>query len=166
MLCSRNTTYNGSLICLLMLKRCEVGQKCCFPLRWEQEFMSSLDVPIFSHDANVLRKDRNIEARHKLLFPYLHVSARHKLLFPYLHVLARHKLLFPYFHVSARHKLLFPYLHVSARHKLLFPYLNVSARHKLLFPYLHVLARHKLMFPSQWETTYNVLMHLSYGFKQ
>ena len=35
----------------------------------EQEFVSSLNVPIFSQDICVMRKDRNIEARHKLLFP-------------------------------------------------------------------------------------------------
>ena len=51
---------------LLTLKRCDVGQTRCFPLRGEQEFMSSLDVPIFSRDACA---DRNVEARHKLLFP-------------------------------------------------------------------------------------------------
>ena len=60
--CSRNTTYNGSLVCLMTLKRCDVGQKCCFPWRGEQEFMSSLDVPIFSLDAGISRKDLLVSA--------------------------------------------------------------------------------------------------------
>ena len=55
--------------CWLTLKRCDVGQKCCFSLRGEQEFMYSLDVPLFSHDASVSRKDLHVLARHKLLFP-------------------------------------------------------------------------------------------------
>ena len=40
-----------------------------FPLRREQEFMSSPDVEIFSRDACVERKAPNVQARHKLLFP-------------------------------------------------------------------------------------------------
>ena len=42
-----------------------------FPLRGEQEFMSSRDVEIFIfyRDVCVERKDRNVSARHKLLFP-------------------------------------------------------------------------------------------------
>ena len=67
--CNRNTICNGSLVCLLMLKSCDIRQKCCFPLKGEQEFMSSRDVEISSRVARVERKDRNIEARHKLLFP-------------------------------------------------------------------------------------------------
>ena len=42
-----------------------------FPLRGKQEFMSSRDVEIFIfyRDVCVERKDRNVSARHKLLFP-------------------------------------------------------------------------------------------------
>ena len=54
---------------LLTLKRCDVGQKRCFPLGGEQQFMSSFEVPIFSLDASVSRNDLHVSARYKLLFP-------------------------------------------------------------------------------------------------
>ena len=44
-------------------------QKSRFPFRGEQVFMSSRDAPIFSRDSRAERKDRNVEARHKKLFP-------------------------------------------------------------------------------------------------
>ena len=40
------------------------------PLREEQESMCSRDVEISSRNACVERKDRNVEGRHKLVFPY------------------------------------------------------------------------------------------------
>ena len=67
--CNRNTTCNGSLVYLLSLKRCDVGQKCRCQLREEHELTSSLDVPIFSLDESVSRKDPHVSARHKLRFP-------------------------------------------------------------------------------------------------
>ena len=69
--CSRSTTCDGSLVCLLTLKRRDVGQKCCLQARGEQVFMSSLDVGIFSLDASVSSKDLHVSARHELMFPSL-----------------------------------------------------------------------------------------------
>ena len=59
----------GNLVCFLTLKRCDVWQKRCLPLRGEREPMSSRDVPIFSLDISVSRKDLHVSARPRLMSP-------------------------------------------------------------------------------------------------